>query len=145
MSAAGPSDSSSSSFERRKKNADVREFFAPRARVEAQGPSGAGAAAPCASTSLQPDDVTQANRLLNELQDAKIIRRVKRTPGTFEHVLLAGQLVASTPIGANGEMQYSTAMKRWGIAQKERYDVRSWAQRFKQLFVRAEEEERGRA
>ena len=90
-------------------------------------------------------DVTQANRLLNELQDAKIIRSVKRTPGTFEHVLLAGQLVASTPIGANGEMQYSTAMKRWGIAQKERYDVRSWAQRFKQLFVRAEEEERGRA
>ena len=80
--------------------------------------------------------MTQANRLLNELQDAKIIRRVKRTPGTFEHVLLAGQLVASTPIGANGEMQYSTAMKRWGIAQKERYDVRSWAQRFKQLFER---------
>ena len=67
-------------FKWREKNADVRGFFdGPRARAAAPRPSGAGAAAPCASTSLQPDVVTQVNRLLNEVQGAKLIDDLKKT------------------------------------------------------------------
>jgi len=115
-------------FKWREKNADVRGFFdGPRARAAAPRPSGAGAAAPCASTSLQPDDVKQANRLLNELQGAKLIGKDKRrTPGTFEHSLLAGHAAAIAPVGANGEVAYAAAMKQRGIEQQHTYAVWSW-------------------
>ena len=111
----------------KKTDADVRDFFdGPRARADPR-PSGAGAAAPCASTSLQPDDVKQANRLLNELQGAKLIGKDKRrTPGTFEHSLLAGHAAAIAPVGANGEVAYAAAMKQRGIEQQHTYAVWSW-------------------
>ena len=90
-------------YDLKKTDADVRDFFdGPRARAAAPRPSGAGAAAPCASTSLQPlqpDDVKQANRLLNELQGAKLIGKDKRrTPGPFKRSLLAGQQAAIAPV-----------------------------------------------
>ena len=91
----------------------MRDFFdGPRARAAAPRPSGAGTAAPCASTSLQPDDVKQANRLINELQGAKLIRNDKRrAPGTFERFLLAGHAAAIAPVGANGDVAYAAAMQ----------------------------------
>ena len=77
--------------------------------------------------SLQPDDVKQANRLLNELQGAKLIGKDKRrTPGTFEHSLLAGHAAAIAPVGANGEVAYAAAMKQRGIEQQHTYAVWSW-------------------
>ena len=62
-----------------------------------------------------------------ELQGAKLIGKDKRrTPGTFEHSLLAGHAAAIAPVGANGEVAYAAAMKQRGIEQQHTYAVWSW-------------------
>jgi len=88
-----------------------------------------------ARPSLQLADVKQAHRLLNELEDAKLLGKNKRrTPGTFERSLLAGHAAAIAPVGANGEVAYAAAMKPWGLTLKDTAPVRDWTLRFKKLF-----------
>ena len=77
----------------------------------------------------------QANRLLNELQGAKLIGKDKRrAPGTFERFLLAGHQVAMPPVGASGEVGFAAAMKPWGLTRRDRAPVMRWTVRFKELF-----------
>ena len=73
-------------------------------------------------------------QVCNELQGAKLIRKERRVPGTFERFLLAGHAAAIAPVGANGEVAYAAAMKPWGLTRRDRAPVMRWTVRFKELF-----------